>query len=339
MKRALVTGGTGFLGQKLALRLAAAGWEVAALGRNEAIGRALEAQGVPFVRADLTDRQAVDQACRGRDVVFHSGALSSPWGPYEAFFQANVLGTQHVADACLAHGVGRLVHVSTPSLYFDFRDRLDVREDEPLPAKGVNAYAETKRLAEGVVDAAHAQGLPTITIRPRGIFGPGDTAILPRLVRANEAGRLPLFDGGRARVDVTYVENVVDALLACAAAPEAALGAKYNITNGEPMAVAELLPRVFAALDVPFRPRRVPYLQGLLMAQAMEWASLAVGGAREPLMTCYAVGLLAKHQTLDIGAARQALGYEPRVSVADGLAAFAAWWQESAQARGEGGRS
>ena len=333
MKRALVTGGTGFLGQKLALRLLAEGWEVAALGRNAAIGAALEAQGVPFVRADLTDRQAVHAACRGRDVVFHSGALSSPWGPYPDFYQANVLGTQHVADACVAHGVGRLVHVSTPSLYFDFRDREGVREDEPLPAKGVNAYAETKRLAEAVVDAAQAQGLPTVTIRPRGIFGPGDTAILPRLVRANAAGRLPLFDGGRARVDVTYVENVVDALLACAAAPDAALGRKYNITNGEPMAVSELLPRVFAALDVPFAPRAMSYLQGMAMAQVAEWGAAAFGGGREPVLTCYAVGLLAKHQTLDITAAREALGYQPRVPVADGLAAFAAWWKETERAR------
>ena len=332
MTRALVTGGTGFLGQRLALRLLAEGWEVSALGRNAAIGDALEARGVPFVRADLTDREAMARACQGQDVVFHSGALSSPWGPYEDFYRANVLGTQHVADACLAHGVGRLVHVSTPSLYFDFRDRLAVHEAEPLPAKGVNAYAETKRLAEAVVDAAHASGLPTITIRPRGIFGPGDTAILPRLVRANAAGRLPLFDGGRARVDVTYVENVVDALLACAAAAEAALGAKYNITNGEPIAVGELLPRVFTALDVPYRPRAMSYAQGLLMAQAMEWLA-TLGGGGEPLMTRYAVGLLAKHQTLDIGAARSALGYQPRVGLDEGLAAFAAWWKEQPHGR------
>lgn len=326
--RALVTGGTGFLGLKLAQRLKSDGWDVAALGRNAAIGAELEARGIAFIRADLTDRAAVHAACQGQDVVFHSGALSSPWGPYEAFYQANVLGTQHIADACRAHGVGRLVHVSTPSLYFDFRDRTGIKETDPLPAKGVNAYAETKRLAEGVVDDAHAAGLPAITIRPRGIFGPGDTAILPRLIRANAAGRLPLFDGGRARVDVTYVENVVDALLACAAAPEAALGAKYNVTNGEPMAVAELLDRVFTALDVPYHPRRIGFLPALAAAQAMELAARTLGGGKEPVLTAYAVGLLAKDQTLDITAAREQLGWTPRISVADGLTAFAAWWKE-----------
>lgn len=329
MRRALVTGATGFLGGRLARRLAAEGWEVTGLGRNEQAGRAL---GVPFLRVDLADREAVAAACRGQEVVFHCAALSSPWGPYEAFHRANVLGTRHVAEACLAHGVGRLVHVSTPSVYFDFRDREGIREDEPLPARSVNAYAATKRLAEEAVDAAHARGLATVTIRPRGLFGPGDTAILPRLVRANAAGRLPLFDGGRARIDVTYVDNAVDALLACAEAPSTALGRKFNITNGEPTTVGDLLTLVFTALGVPYRPRRMGYRTGLVLAGAMEWAARLRGG-REPLLTRYAVGLLAKHQTLDLTAAREVLGYAPRVSLAEGVARFAEWFKETADAR------
>lgn len=325
--RALVTGATGFLGRKLAERLLAEGWEVTALGRNAVVGAELEAAGMRFVRADLQDAAAVDAACRGVDHVFHSGALSSPWGPYESFFQANVVGTRHVVAGCRAHGVKRLIHVSTPSLYFDFNDRLNIREDDPLPARFVNAYAETKRLAELEVDRAFAGGLPAITIRPRALFGPGDTTIMPRLIRAAEKGFLPLFGDGGTMIDVTYVENVVDALLLCQRAPESALGKKYNITNGEPQRLVEFLPRAFDALGLRYVPLRVPFDVAMGLATTMEIAARTLGRGQEPLLTRYAVGLLGKSQTLDITAARQALGYSPRVSVEEGIQAYASWWK------------
>lgn len=333
--RALVTGGTGFLGRKLAQRLIGLGWEVTATGRNAEVGRALAGQGIRFVPVDLTDEAAMAEAIRGQDVVFHSGALSSPWGPYQDFYQANVVGTRHVVRACRAHGVSRLVHVSTPSLYFDYRDREGIREDEPLPARGVNAYAETKRLAEAEVDRAFAEGLPVISIRPRALFGPGDTTILPRLIRANRGGRMPVFEGGRARIDITYVENVVDALLLCQQAPESALGRHYNITNGEPMAVGEMLERLFSRLGMPYAPRSLSFGAGMAIAGTLEWVANTFQGGREPVLNRYSVGLLARTQTLDITAAREQLGYRPRVSIDEGLEHFVAWWNAQHPTRQE----
>ena len=326
--RTLGTGATGFLGQALAHRLLAEGHEVIALGRNEAVGAALAAAGMRFVRADLADAAAVAAACEGVTDVFHSGALSSPWGRYADFEAANVRGTRHVVAGCLAHGVRRLIHVSTPSLYFDFRHREGIREDDPLPARGVNAYAETKRLAEAVVDDAAARGLRAVTLRPRALFGPGDTTILPRLIRANARGALPFIDGGQALADVTYVDNVVDALLAARDAGDHALGRKYNVTNGEPMPLATLLAKLFGRLGVPMRIRRLPFGVAYGLAGAMELAAWARGGSPEPLLTRYTVGVLARSQTLALTAARQDLGYAPRVSVDEGLERFARWWIE-----------
>jgi nucleoside-diphosphate-sugar epimerase len=331
--RALVTGATGFLGKRLAKRLADDGHEVVGVGRNLEAGRWLEEHGVRFVSADLADRDAVVKACRGQEVVFHSGALSSPWGPYPAFHRSNVEGTRNVIEGSRTHGVRRLVHVSTPSLYFDTAERLGVSERDPLAEKPVNHYAATKRMAEELVDAAHAEGLPVVTIRPRALFGPGDTTILPRLIRANARGALPLFGPEGPWVDVTYVDNVVDALLLCESAPDHVLGKKYNITNGETVRMRHLLEKLFAALEVPahFRPMRYPVAYGL--AGAMEAASLAFMGGREPLLTRYSVNVLARSQTLDISAARRDLGYTPRTSLDEGLAEFVAWWKEDSHAR------
>lgn len=329
-RNALVTGGTGFLGGKLARRLHAAGWRVTALGRNETAGRALAAEGIHFVRADLTDAAAVHAACRGQEIIFHCGARSSPWGRYADFYHDNVVATQTLVAACEREKISRFVHVSTPSVYFDFTDRLDIPESQSLPAHPANHYVRTKLLAEAAVDAAAARGLATITLRPRAIFGPGDTTLFPRLIRAHGSVGFPLIGHSDPLMDITYVENVVDALLLAADAPPAALGKKFNVTNGEPWTRLKLLTTLFAEIGQPLKTRRVNYRVAKNVAALLEIFSKVFTRSRwEPPLTRYTVGVLAKSQTLDISAARKLLGYEPRVSVADGLRGFGHWWKEA----------
>ncbi|MBX7219079.1 MAG: NAD-dependent epimerase/dehydratase family protein [Blastocatellia bacterium] len=325
----LVTGGTGFLGQHLARRLLALGHRVTVLGRNRTLGQELERAGVHFQPVEFHDAEAVITACRRQDFVFHCGALSAPWGKAADFHTANVLGTRHVITGCQTFGVHRLVHVSTPSIYFDFRDRENIAENEPLPTRAANEYARTKRLAETLVDEAHRAGLPVVTVRPRAIFGPGDTVIFPRLIKAFEQGRLKIIGTGRNLADVTYVDNVVDGLLLAAQAETHVLGKKYNLTNGEPAPLWDIITRLLAKLGFSFRPGYIPYAGALIAATVMETVARLIPNAPEPVLTRYSVGVLAKTQTLDITAARQELGYQPKISLETGLNRFAAWWKAS----------
>jgi nucleoside-diphosphate-sugar epimerase len=327
----LVTGGTGFLGQALARRLKARGDEVTVMGRNPLLLDSLEKEGLRALRCDLADAQAVRSACQGQELVFHSGALSSAWGPAREFFRSNVLGTRNVIAGCEAGGAARLVHVSTPSIYFGYASRLNVREDAPLPQQPANEYARTKLLAEAEIDRAFARGLPVITIRPRAIFGEGDNAILPRLISRLQSGRLRVVGDGKNISDLTYVENVVDALLLCAEAPERLLGNKYNITNGESRPLWEMIEKVCAALEYDFPRRRISAPVALGLASALEIACRMLPGQPEPLLTRYMVGVLACSTTLDISAAQRDLGYEPRVSVDEGFWRFVKWWKEQKQ--------
>lgn len=322
----LVTGGTGFVGGALARRLRAEGARVTALGRNPAAGAALERDGIAFVPADLADGAAVSAACRGQALAFHCGALASPWGPYRAFHAANVLGTENVLQGCRVHGVGRLVHVSTPSVYFGTRPRLNVKEGDLLPARPTSHYAATKRLAEQAVARAHAAGQPVISIRPRAIFGPGDNVLLPRLIRQLERGRLRVIGDGQNVADLTYIDNVVDALLRCAEAPAALLGRTFNITNGETVRLWDMVARLCAALGYPPPRRRLPLGAALALAGALELVYALLPG-REPPLTRYTVRVLGQSATLDISAARRELGYAPRISLEEGLQRFVAWWQ------------
>ncbi|PTM59852.1 nucleoside-diphosphate-sugar epimerase [Desmospora activa DSM 45169] len=309
----------------MARRLRRLGREVTVLGRNEAIGAQLETEGIRFVRGHLEDMATVTEAIQGQKAVFHCGALSSPWGRARDFYRSNVIGTENVIAACHKHDIQRLIHVSTPSLCFYFDERFDVKEDDPLPSRFVNHYAKTKYLAEQRVDDAYQKGLPVITIRPRALFGPGDTTILPRLIAANQRRFIPLIDGGDIHIDLTYIDNAVDALLLCESAPSSCLGRKYHITNGEPVLLREMLEQLFQKLEMPFQSRPVSYTQAFYLAQALEWIALSLPWIKEPAFTRYTVSILGKSQTLNIERARSELGYQPRISIAEGVDRFVQW--------------
>lgn len=321
MKKAIVTGATGGLGRNLVQTLLAQGWQVAACGRNAEIGKMLDTE---FHAFDLSDRNQTLKAFSDADIVFHCAALSSPWGRYEDFYRANVTATQNVLAAMRQHHIGKLVHVSTPSIYFDYLDQHKVPETF-ISRHFINDYAYTKFLAEQEVAAA--TDLSSVIIRPRGIFGEYDTAVLPRLLKISEKGFLPLIrrsgrEAGGALVDVTYVGNVVHALLLAAKA-DVPRAMPFNITNGEPQTIAALYRRIIDALHLECSLKTVPYFLIDGLARMLEARAAWSRTAAEPLMTRYSIGTVAFDQTLDITRARTLLGYEPQTSIADGLRQYA----------------
>ncbi len=330
--KALITGATGFLGGALARRLHGMGWDVTALGRNAAKLDQLESEGLRVLQHDLKEKDAMIAACKDQEIVFHCAALPSPWGNFEAFYQANVIGTRNVIRGCEEHKIKRLVHVSTPSLYFGYSSRVNVKETDELP-EPVSNYAATKILAEQELDQAFANGLATIAIRPRALFGPGDTVIFPRLIPRLQSGRLPILGDGENIVDLTYIENVVDALLLCAESPASTLGKKYNISNGEPVKIWKLVERICAELNLQPPKRKVSYSTANAAASALELIYTLIPTHPEPPLTRITVSMMANSTTLDISAAKNELGYQPKVSVDEGFDIFMEWWKESMSLR------
>ena len=325
MKRVLVTGATGFLGGVAARRMHTAGYDVLCTGRNIKAGQGLTAVGLTFVAADLCQPDALHALCQGVDVVVHSAALSSPWGPADSFTSANITASENLLLAAERAGVKRFVHISTPGIYFDHSDRFNVREDDPLPARSVNDYARTKLVAEQRV---RAQRMPYIILRPRAIYGPGDTTLFPRLVRALGRGRLPVIGKGDNFCDLTYVDNVCDAIVAAVESGPEACGYAYNITDGQPVLLWELIARLARTLELPQPKGRLPVWAALAMATAMEAVYRLAHLRGEPLLTRYGVGLLGSSMTLDISRAREKLGYAPAVGLDEGLDRFVRWYRE-----------
>jgi len=327
--RALVTGATGFLGGALARRLVALRHDVLATGRDLREGARLREHGVEFAPAELGDRAALARMCAGRDRVFHCAALSSLWGRAQDFHTANVAGTDNVIAACSRAGVGRLIHVSSPSICMDTRDRQLITETEPLPARPINLYAGSKREAEKRVLAAAAAGLPVVVLRPQAVFGPGDPAIFPRILRLAQRGVFPVFGRGDSWIDITCLDNAVDALVLAAEAPERCVGQVYNVSNGDPRPTQELLNRLFAELGLHVRRPRIPFAAAFAAAAVLERLHTWLRLRGEPRLTRYSVCVLARTRTLDIAKARRDLGYVPRVDTDTGLRQFAGWWREN----------
>ena len=124
--------------------------------------------------------------------------LSTVWGPWESFYQANVLGTQHVLEACRTNKIRRLVYVSSPSIYAAPKDQIDIKEEDAPAENHLNNYIKSKLLSEKLFPAY--PDVPSIILRPRGLFGVGDTSILPRVLKLSQKIGIP-FNQGRQAID------------------------------------------------------------------------------------------------------------------------------------------
>jgi nucleoside-diphosphate-sugar epimerase len=327
MKKALITGATGCVGRHLCEHLIKRGYQVTGTGRNAAIGRKLQNLGVTFLEGDLTTLDLDPLFANQPDIVFHSAAFSSAWGRREDFFKINVSATERLFDAANRHKVKRFVFLSSPSIYFNFTDRYNLREDAPLPQTPVNAYAESKIAAENILLIPPFNGTERIIIRPRGILGPYDSALAPRLAQAVQNGPLPRLRGGQALVDYTCVQNLVHALHLCAAHTGDLDGHIFNISNDAPVTVQTLLQKSLDALDLTATWLPVPVWLARALARFGEARARRDPAFKEPRITEYAIGLLAYGQTLDITAAKDILGYRPVVTLDEGLASLKDWWR------------
>ena len=316
MKTVLVTGATGFLGKYVVEELVEHGYEVRAFGRNSKVGRPLENSSVSFFQGDLTKADDVLEACKGMDLVVHAGALSTVWGPWEDFYQANVLGTKYVLEACRQAGIQHLVYVSSPSIYAAPKDQLGIKETYAPEENNLNNYIRSKLASEKLFK--DYPDVPSIILRPRGLFGIGDTSILPRVINLSQKIGIPLIGDGRQLMDMTCVENVALAIRLALEAPEAK-GDIYNITNGEPRAFRDLLEESLTGLGYPIKYRKIPAALLSGIASSLEFLYKTLNLKGEPALTRYTYYLLCYSQTLDISKAEKELGYHPKISISEGI--------------------
>ena len=316
MKKVLVTGATGFLGKYVVEELVEHGYQVRAFGRNRAIGQSLVNASVTFIQGDLTNQEDLTKACQEMDMVVHAGALSTFWGPWEDFYQTNVLGTKYVLEACREAKIERLVYVSSPSIYAAPRDQLDIKESDAPQENRLNNYIRSKLASEKLFK--DYPDVSSVILRPRGLFGIGDTSILPRVLNLSQKIGIPLIGDGRQLMDMTCVENVALAIRLALETPQAA-GEVYNITNGEPRAFRNLIEETLRGLGYPIRYRKIPAPLVCAISSSLEFIYKSLKLKGEPALTRYTYYLLRYSQTLDISKAERDLGYRPKITISEGI--------------------
>lgn len=314
---ALVTGASGFLGGYVVRELREHGYRVIATGRNAA---ALPTGG-PTLVGDLDTLASTDAPAQ---LVIHCAGLSTPWGRWADFEHTNVIGTGRVLTYARRNGVRRIVHVSSPSIYAAARHATGLTENQVDPRNRLNGYIRSKLAAEELLHRSRCEpGSPEVVIvRPRGIIGAGDPSLVPRLLEVHDKIGIPLFDGGRALIDLTAVQNVATALRLAAETPGID-GETFNITNGDPRPFRDLLDRLFTLLGRTPRYRALPTRPLYAVAGLLEQLYARLPGHPEPPLTRYTLATIAYSQTLDISKARTLLGYTPHVTLDESLAGYA----------------
>ena len=315
----LVTGAGGFLGGAIARKLRARGDAVVGFQRGSY--PALDALGVRSIRGNLADPAAVLSAVEGCDAVIHVAAKAGVWGPYDAYYQANTVGTQNIIDACQKAGIKRLVYTSTPSVVHAGGDLEGVDESAPYAEHFETAYPKTKALAEKAVLAANGAEMSTVALRPHLIWGPGDNHLVPRILDRAKRGRLAFVGDGANLLDSVFVDNAADAHLLALdrLTPDAACAGKaYFISNGEPLRADDLVNRIVVAGGLPPVTRYVRFGLAYAIGAVLEviFKILPLG---EPPMTRFVARQLSTSHYYDLTAAQRDLDYAPAISIDAGM--------------------
>lgn len=314
--RIFVTGASGFVGGHLTEALSPE-HEVLALARSEKSAKVVAQLGARPVSAELGAIRPSDLA--GVDAVVHAAAFVEEWGTRDQFWKANVEGTAQLLDAAQKAGVRRFLHVGTEAALFDGHDLVNIDETHPYPAHHHYLYSETKAEAERRVLAASG-AMTTLSIRPRFVWGPRDTSVLPTILRMAEAGAFVWLDGGRHRTSTTHVANLVHALRL--ALEKGRGGEAYFIADDGERTLRDFLTQLAATQGADLGTRRAPSALVRPAARAIEAIWRLFGIRKPPPMTRFAIDMMSSTVTVSTTKARTELGYHPVISVEEGMRAL-----------------
>jgi len=319
--KVLVTGGGGFIGLALVRRLVELGFDVSTFSRK--IYPEHEKSGVNIFQGDLANLEEFEKACKGNEVVFHVAAKAGIWGSYKKFYQPNVKGTENVIRACIKNRVQKLIFTSSASVIFDNSHLEGVDESMEYPEKPVSNYTATKAMAEQLVLNANSNSFTTISLRPHLVWGPGDTQLIPGILKRAKTGRLRKIGKKDFLIDTTYIDNLIDAQILALKMldenPAKISGEAFFITNAEPVSVWTFINSILQSAEMQPVKNVVPKYMALFIAWIFENIYIVFRLKSEPFITRFAIYELCSHHWFDISAARTMLGYKPKVDFNKGI--------------------
>ncbi|OIP62630.1 MAG: oxidoreductase [Nitrospirae bacterium CG_4_9_14_3_um_filter_53_35] len=320
-EKILVTGGTGFTGRNLSLKLLEKGYEVRALVRKGSRYEDLEKSGCEIAFGDLANGSGIDAAARGVDVVYHIAAAFRVEGVAKKYFwDVNVEGTRKLLDASLRYHVRRFVHCSTVGVHGEIEHP---PADETAPFRPGDHYQQSKLDGEKLALSYVKKGLGVVVFRPAGIFGPGDTRFL-KLFKPVSKGTFYMIGKGKNLYHLTYIDDLVEGIVMCGE-KEGIEGEAFILAGPAFCTVRELVRAIAKSLGRSVNIRSIPV--GPVWAAAVACEVICRALRIEPPLFRRRLDFFLKDRAFDISKARRILGYEPRVSLNDGLLRTVEWYR------------
>jgi nucleoside-diphosphate-sugar epimerase len=320
----VLTGATGLLGSHIAEQLVARGERVRALVRRTSSTSFLRRLGVDLVVGDLQDVGSLRGAVEGADVVYHAAAHVGEWGPWSLYQGVIIDGMHNLLEACRERAVGRVLHVSSITVYGHPRPRAGLFTEEEALGQNLwiwDYYCRAKIAAERL---ARSYGRRLTIVRPAWIYGPRDRNSFPRLFKALQSGRARLVGSGENLVNVVYVADVAAGAI-LAANHSAAGGEAYHLSSEGELSQREFLDFTTDGLGLPRVTGHVPFRVAFWAGFAAEVIGRAIHLGRPPHITRYAVSLIGRSTRFSTEKARTQLGWRPQVSAHDGLRRTLDW--------------
>jgi nucleoside-diphosphate-sugar epimerase len=327
--KALVTGGAGFTGVHLVRALLDRGDEVTVLdisAGDPVDTDALRAQGVKFILGSVADKEPLEKAVSGQEVIFHlASAFRDIHQGAPLFHKVDVEGTHQLLDLARRAGARRVVHCSTQGVHGSLPPgELPGNEESPLAP--IDYYCEAKVAAEAVCDRFVAEGMDIVNVRPTSIYGPGDTHGWLKLFRMCKQGRFLMLGSGSICNHPVYVGNLVQGFLLAADVPDAR-GRTYLVGDSEYVSLNELVRLIGKVVGTKVKLYRFPWYRPVhALAYLMEAASKPFN--YEPPLFRRRLTWFSTNRGWDISRARTELGFQPRVSLEEGLTLTKQWYQQ-----------
>lgn len=317
--RIFITGASGFVGGAATKYFVAQGHNVRAMSRSEKSDAAIAALGAKPVRCDLENVTAAHIG--DAEAIVHCAAFVEQWGPKDAWFKFNVMGTRAVLAAAAEAGAQRFIHISTESVLWRGQSLNGADETYPLAPNSPYPYAATKAQAEMIVKAANSETLKTIILRPRFIWGPGDTTLLPTIEAVAKSGQWMWVNHGSAQTSTTHIDNLVHAI--DLALTKGDPGEAYFVLDDGVRSMHEMISGIAASRGITLPEKSIPAWLADTIGATCEFIWGNLGAKGEPPITRFSAMILSRDSVLSDDKIRTEMGYRPVISVADGLASLA----------------